>query len=1124
MSESVKHKILQLLQETSQFNSDDVLVNLMGRDLLEFTEKTESHSQIRAFPFTYPQVKTILTRATKTKKEQGIYPLCLTKGFIEWIYKQKTVRSPLLLIPCQAEVSKINDSVKIIPLEEDAFFNPFVLNRLNSEFGISINLDVDSAEKFSDFLKLNGFDSCDSEHSFLGNFHHHRFEIIKELEELSSLVPNSSLSQLLGDESQKDATTLKLDNSLLFPSDVDQLEVYQELQKENIVVQGPPGTGKSQVLSSLIAKLLIDNKSAIVVSEKRVALEVIKKKLGEFNLDHLCFIASSETISKEVLSSLKSTWAQLENYTPDKKNELHLSEQYTDQLQMQLNLLNTDSLIGGLSFAEFQDFSKDLSYLDEEYLSDLPALKDWIKSSKAVSSLFEKGISFYVGNFNSGSYKLDSFKLLDQTIRTSLRSIENAKKSFILETWSDLLRAMKKAALCQNFDNAHFRKFEAVLTPNSKEQKKFLRLRKKYLQLQIVHHNFELEKTNWKYFPSQSEVENLLELNKDTSYISKWKFKKKWAKISRIPAEHANESLHKWKQYLVASDSISQINIDFCEIGLCDVKSELESVYQQIHHYSPEERLEWLQIPHDQRKVFAEFNKELNQLYTQLKLHFRWDEETNMELFLSGILQNADTILRQLESIKTLDDAILRNLRKFTRFDQMEAAVCKSNWVKFTSQFPVFSQFQTTDLLEKSHTIIVEQDKEAKQFAGSILLKQHQKFNYYHKLLQTSSTKLNDQEKELKATLKKGKSILVKEFSKSRNYPSLRELFASEAKVWIQLLKPIWLSNPTQIAKCFPMQHHLFDVAIFDEASQIPLHNSLGAIQRSKRILVAGDQQQMGPSSYFKSSNTEIVDLLHQAGFYWKNVRLKHHYRSEHPALIQFSNKHFYENELEAYPSLKQEKQPLDWHYCEGATFIDRKNKEEAKHVAKFIEESLSSKNHLGIVAFSETQLNEIYSSLSPAAQEKLESRIENDTLFFKALENVQGEECDHLIISLGYGKNENGEFHMRFGPLNTKNGTKRLNVLFTRARQKIDFFSSVKANDFKIHSNEAINLLRLYLLQLQNIQTEEIEPVFPYDLDPIIHGKKATFRQIFTSVRDAKELVTLVRVLESRGWNVELE
>jgi len=334
------------------------------------------------------------------------------------------------------------------------------------------------------------------------------------------------------------------------------------------------------------------------------------------------------------------------------------------------------------------------------------------------------------------------------------------------------------------------------------------------------------------------------------------------------------------------------------------------------------------------------------------------------------------------------------------------------------------------------------------------------------------------------------------------------------------LFKPIWLSNPAQIAKCFPMQEGLFDVAIFDEASQIPLQNALGTIQRSKRVLVAGDQQQMGPSSYFKSGSAEIVDVLHQASFYWNTIGLKHHYRSEHPALIHFSNKHFYKNELVAFPSVQQELQPIMWHYCEKGRFINRKNQEEAKHVAELIEKVIDSANVLGIVAFSESQLAEINGHLSSKTLEKLEERIENDTAFFKALENVQGEECDLLIISFGYGYSEENEFHMRFGPMNSKNGTKRLNVLLTRARKKIDFFSSVKASDFKLRSNEAINLLRQFLLQLENATTTDNSD-FPFGLTPQISSNQLTIEHVYEKMHDAEEVLTLVSVLENRGWNL---
>lgn len=142
-------------------------------------------------------------------------------------------------------------------------------------------------------------------------------------------------------------------------------------------------------------------------------------------------------------------------------------------------------------------------------------------------------------------------------------------------------------------------------------------------------------------------------------------------------------------------------------------------------------------------------------------------------------------------------------------------------------------------------------------------------------------------------------------------------------------------------------------------------------------------------------------------------------------------------------------------------------------------------------------------------------------TAFFKALENVQGEECDRLIISLGYGRNVDGEFHMRFGPLNTKNGSKRLNVLLTRAKRRIDFFSSVQSSDFKISDNEAVDLLRRFLAHIEVGFLPEASFDFPMDLCPHMKQNTLSFGQIYQKISDANELVTLTRVLESRGWKV---
>ena len=1110
----MKDRIEQLRQDAGQFNANDVLVNI-GHGW-QLPEGSDFNLELQG------ELKRILDTARKTEKELGIFPLCIAKGTIVWDYKQSVVRSPLMLTPCRTTINKVNRTVKIHEDLEASFLNPFVINRLQRDFDLILPTEIQTLDGFMSFLQEKGFDQLDPSSCYLDNFHHHRFEIIKELGELSLAELSEALQQLLGEQTGNLPNVIDLGAALLFPADTDQMEVCKALENGHTVVQGPPGTGKSQVLSNVLGKVLLNGRSAIVVSEKRIALEVLQKKLNQFGLGHLCFIASSETIARDALNELKESWKLIEDHTAEHSVNLQLSEQYLDQLQLQLDLLNRDSLIGGISYSEFIKTCEKHNLDIPAYNSDLPEMKEWFSCRDSVKELFDLDMHYSVSSLAPGVLKQDQFKQLDRSIRAWLDELQRLKKIFVLNTHGDLHQAMKKAALCQHYGTETFRKYERILTPASKEQDRFLKLRKKYLQLQILHGSLENEKTNWKIQPSLTETEGLIEQQKNSSFLGKVKFKKQWSRLSVIPVSNAFDALNRWKHYLANSNAISQLKIDFCEIGVSDVENELEFINQQIHHFNPENKTIWSEIPKNDRQFYADENHALHQLYSQFKTHFRWEEHVQPELFLTKLLSEFSSLMRMHDSIRELNESVLRNLRYFSDLDQMEAAVCKSNYTRFTAQFPQFSKFTVPQLLEKCRTIMAEQDAESTLFANEILEKQQSRFRYYHTVLQTPAAKLSQAEKELKATLKKGKAILVKEFGKTRNFPSLRELYASEARIWIQLLKPVWLSNPAQVAKCFPLEQGLFDLAIFDEASQIPLQNALGTIQRSRRILIAGDQQQMGPGNYFKAQAEEVTDLLHQASFYWRNVSLKHHYRSEHPELIRFSNKHFYNNELIAFPSAQRIDDPIRFHYVENGIYDERSNEKEAEQIAEYIKTHIDSNELIGIVAFSETQLKAILSKLPSSCLEKLENRIDEDSAFCKALENVQGEECDHLIISLGYGKDPEGNFHMRFGPLNKQNGSKRLNVLFTRAKKQIDLFASVRGADFKISSNEAVDLLRLYLLQIENSAGSSKEPVFPLGLQSMVQGNTLQFKEIYSKISSAQELVTLVRMLEGRGWKLE--
>jgi len=271
---------------------------------------------------------------------------------------------------------------------------------------------------------------------------------------------------------------------------------------------------------------------------------------------------------------------------------------------------------------------------------------------------------------------------------------------------------------------------------------------------------------------------------------------------------------------------------------------------------------------------------------------------------------------------------------------------------------------------------------------------------------------------------------------------------------------------------------------------------------------------------YF-SSKSEQIDVLHQASFYWKKLSLKHHYRSQHTQLIAFSNRYFYNNELVTYPSSNLIAPPLVLHYLEQGRFLNRINEIEAKAVVKSVEHELNFNRSVGIVAFSQEQIDCIWKFFSASTQNRLLTQWENGVGFMKPLEKVQGEECDVLFISMGYAKNELGNFQLKMGPLNRRNGHRRLNVLLTRAKHQLHFFTSVRSTDFSSTENESINLLKCFLEWLES--SPEIPAIeFPFQSNPSVQGNTLSLKHVYSTIPSATELVTFYRVLKSRGWEID--
>lgn len=1128
MSLESKNIIQNAILDMRQLNANDVLVDASHTSILAVNLEIESQNCVLDLD---DKIQSILKKTSDFQRETGTNALCLTSGIIEWELKGKKVKTPILLIPLLSNISKLKKSVEITLQTEEAFINPFLLHHLKNEFDLTppdFEIGLETPIELKNWLNSTQLQFSFSEQQFLGNFHHHRYQIVKELEGLLGVDSlGKNVEQILGKEDVIDLEEVKLVKDVLFPTDVDQLHVFESIATNNTVIQGPPGTGKSQVLSNLVGKIMMSDAKGLIVSEKRVALEVIQKKMAEFKLDDFTFITTSETVSGDFISSLKNVWNRLEtDQHSSRKINLRLSEQHLQNLQFQLNLLTQKELIGGVSFDEFKQLSQTIDFSKTIFKSETPTVSEWLKDKSAIEEIYRNDLQNSLEFIPFEVLKSNSFLSFDNKISEWSNWLKELAL-FEIKTPKDLENSMKLAAICQVIENESSKPYFAILNPTSKERKKYTSLKKKLHLIEKKRQSFESEKANWETEPSENESIQLLKAVDSTSYFQKRKAKKRISQLAISSFVDPVLALSKWLEYIEIEKEFSKILFNFSEIGVQYPISECLQIDLFIQQVNSAEWEKVSTIEPTKRKLFCEFHFKLKQLNEVIKTYFQIESNALIEPVFETVLSQFETLIRSRNSILKIEKSSYRLSGNCATFQEFEECVFKSNWVKFESNFPELARFKTEDIHTKIAQIIACQEEESQLFSEQIVEKIQSNFQHFNQLLRTPAHKLSAEEKEKKQLLRKGKAILVKEFSKSKSHPSIRELLLSEASSWIHLLKPIWLSNPVQLARCFPLEKDFFNFVIFDEASQIPLTRALGALHRGKRIIVAGDEHQMSPTTYFKSTNYESVDLLHQAGFYWKNRSLKHHYRSVHPALIEFSNRHFYSNSLIAYPSANSVDNPIQLHRCENGIFENRVNEEEAKMVVGLIERKLQLSDSFGVVAFSESQLDCIWKKLNPTTQSHISEKIETGNVFFKSLENVQGEESDQLIISLGYAKNREGDFQLRFGPINQKNGSKRLNVLLTRAKKSIDFVTSVSSHDFKISDNESVNLLRLFLIQLENSSTHPLSKLhFPFGLIPEItpssNGNIIHFPAIYSRLSDANELVTFQRVLENRGWEIK--
>ncbi|MDD2341366.1 MAG: DUF3320 domain-containing protein [Tolumonas sp.] len=330
--------------------------------------------------------------------------------------------------------------------------------------------------------------------------------------------------------------------------------------------------------------------------------------------------------------------------------------------------------------------------------------------------------------------------------------------------------------------------------------------------------------------------------------------------------------------------------------------------------------------------------------------------------------------------------------------------------------------------------------------------------------------------------------VLRAEMARKRGHMPIRQLMLKAGPA-IQALKPVIMMSPLSVAQFLIPGKQKFDLLVMDEASQIQPVDAIGAIARCQQVVVVGDERQLPPTSFFarmtEASNDEddtsqVADIESILGLFvargLPQRMLRWHYRSRHQSLIAVSNSQFYENKLYIVPSpyTQEAGMGLSFHHIPNGVFESggsNSNPIEAKQVAAAIlEHSYKNPNlSLGVATFSVSQRRAIQDELerlrrlNPQYEDFFHSHP-SEPFFIKNLENIQGDERDVIMISVGYARNTQGYLAMRFGPLGSQGGERRLNVLISRAKRRCEVFASITDEDIDLERAKGIGIFAFKL------------------------------------------------------------
>ena len=1070
-----------------------------------------------------------LQRKAKTAEEEtGANVLFLALGFLRW-FESDTARdplyAPLVLWPMKLARSKGGKGYSIAAAG-DLQVNTTLLEFLMREYKIDIR-GLDSHTdglRVSEILAMVRAEILDMKRwsvqadAYLANFSFARYamwndvrrniDVFRQNPLVASLLENRLLlpDNVFEDKEEDDYAP----DEILCPltADGSQFEAVAEaVAGSTFVLHGPPGTGKSQTITNIIANCLYKGKRVLFVAEKQAALSVVKKRLDSIGLGEFCLEMHSGKADKAQL--LKDLDATLSLAAED-EGDFGAAAERLGALRAALNepicALHRKRRLGCSVYEAALIYLKNKSapdvldiestFYDRLTKEKLDRCEGMLADAAAAArqcggvhrSPFENvDLRDYDPSVRDRVYYASESVLLEvRHMRAALRLLLD----FFRQKVSAFTRA-KLHALLQMLETLRSGEADRYFRVEEEPFRAFFRASRR-LDGELAEY-FSRFRTLVDLDEDPAvvgqELENWGETSRASRTLSSLAKKLRRAALERMDEEEAYRhigllaDIHRDMHAVCTNTGLSANFVDRAGRINFRRREEFMRPLGELHALAADVFMDYNADSFNDvcvRAVNGGYLAEFLEGFRDAAFAFRRAAETFCAATGASEERFADEDL--LDYFQTKASALLDNidmLAAWCRFRDLAHRLDEEG-LTFITQSLASGAVTAENMAESFRKNVyrnfietnVAADPVLSRFSSSVLEEKIEQF----RVLDEQFSRLSRAHirarliAALPAPSTEGPlSLEVFAFRRilkgNMRGMTPKELFAEIPNLFARLA-PCVLMSPTTVAQYLAPQPDLFDVVVFDEASQLPTSEAIGSLARGRSAVIVGDPKQLPPTSFFASGyvdedNLEAEDLesiLDDClALSIPEKHLNWHYRSKHESLIAFSNVMYYGNRLCTFPSpdALESKVRLalvaDGVYDRGAT---KRNRAEADalvaEVVRRLSDEKSRRASIGVVTFSSAQQDYIERRLSDAiVKNKLEAAAyeRDEPLFVKNLENVQGDERDVILFSVCYGPDRDGRVALNFGPLNQQGGWRRLNVAVSRAREEMVVFSSMTAS-----------------------------------------------------------------------------